>query len=144
MVAWLDEAAGLLNLPYGVERGQRLNVPSARIADVLTGRRWHAIMLSHQPLIWRNHADYQALEMLVAEGTEMSRSGVAVPIFAADRLLGFISVENMDRENAFGEADVRLLSTVAASMGVALENARLFDETQRLLKETERRSSSWR
>ena len=26
-------------------------------------------------------------------------------------------------------------------MGVALENARLFDETQRLLKETERRSS---
>jgi len=79
--------------------------------------------------------------MLVAEGTDMSCSGVAVPIFAAERMLGFISLENMDRENAFGEADVRLLSTVAASMGVALENARLFDETQRLLKETERRSS---
>jgi GAF domain-containing protein/DNA-binding response OmpR family regulator len=141
VIAWLDETAGLLRLPYGVERGQRLQVPPSRIADVLTGRRWHAIMLSHQPLIWHNHADYRALEMLVAEGTEMSRSGVAVPIFAAERMLGFISVENMDRENAFGEADVRLLSTVAASMGVALENARLFDETQRLLKETERRSS---
>ena len=32
-------------------------------------------------------------------------------------------------------------STVAASMGVALENARLFDETQRLLKETEQRAA---
>src|SRR5262249_35644874 len=31
--------------------------------------------------------------------------------------------------------------TVASSMGVALENARLFDETQRLLKETEQRAA---
>src|SRR5207253_461228 len=34
-----------------------------------------------------------------------------------------------------------LLQTIAASMGVALENARLFDETQRLLKETEQRNA---
>ena len=41
-------------------------------------------------------------------------------------------------EHAFSEADERLLTTLAASMGVALENARLFDETKRLLTETER------
>ncbi len=39
---------------------------------------------------------------------------------------------------AFGEAEVRLLTTISATLGAALENARLFDETQRLLKETER------
>ena len=51
-----------------------------------------------------------------------------------DRMLGFMSVENMDREHAFGDTDARLLSTVAASMGVALENARLFaDERQQRL-----------
>ena len=38
-------------------------------------------------------------------------------------------------------AEVRLLETIAASMSVALENARLFDETQRLLKETEQRNA---
>src|SRR5207302_10197562 len=58
-----------------------------------------------------------------------------------DRVLGLIVLENYEREDAFGEAEVRLLSTVAASMGVALENARLFDETQRLLKETEQRNA---
>jgi GAF domain-containing protein len=36
---------------------------------------------------------------------------------------------------------VRLLETLANSMSVALENARLFDETQRLLKETEQRAA---
>ncbi len=80
-------------------------------------------------------------ELFVVEGTDMSRSGVIAPIFAGDRLLGMLDVENHEKDNAYGDADVRLLSTVAASMGVALENARLFDETQRLLKETERRSS---
>src|SRR5207237_6445240 len=50
-------------------------------------------------------------------------------------------IEDHERENAYDEAEVRLVSTVAASMGVALENARLFDETQRLLKETEQRNA---
>ena len=50
-------------------------------------------------------------------------------------------VEDYERENAFNESNIRLLETIAASMGVALENARLFDETQRLLKETEQRAA---
>ena len=44
-------------------------------------------------------------------------------------------------ENAFSESSVNLLTTLANSMSVALENARLFDETQRLLKETEQRAA---
>ena len=36
---------------------------------------------------------------------------------------------------------MRLLETLANSMSVALENARLFDETKRLLKETEQRNA---
>ncbi len=91
-------------------------------------------------MLWASQAEYRAWGLFVAEGTDMSRSGVLVPIYASDRTLGFISLENMERDNAYGDADVRLLSTVGASMGVALENARLFDETQRLLKETEQRA----
>jgi transcriptional regulator with GAF, ATPase, and Fis domain len=50
-------------------------------------------------------------------------------------------MENHEREHAFGESEVRLLTTIASSMGVALQSARLFDETQRLLKETEQRNA---
>ena len=45
------------------------------------------------------------------------------------------------KKQAFDEADVRVLSTLASSMGVALENARLFDETKRLLTETNERAA---
>src|SRR2546426_6038744 len=48
---------------------------------------------------------------------------------------------HMEREHAFTDSDVRLLRTLANSMSVALENARLFDETQRLFKESEQRAA---
>ena len=53
-------------------------------------------------------------------------------------------LETLDHENAFTESDRRLLTTLANSMSVAIENARLFDETQRLSrrrKKRERRAS---
>jgi GAF domain-containing protein len=78
---------------------------------------------------------------MTVPGTDTSKSTIAVPIIASDRVLGNIVIENYERENAFTGSDVRLASTVAASLGHRLENARLFDETQRLLKETEQRNA---
>ena len=49
-----------------------------------------------------------------------------VPLFIGGEAIGAISLQNLDRENAFTEADVRLLTTLAGSLSVALENARLF------------------
>ena len=46
-----------------------------------------------------------------------------------------ICLESFEREDAYSDAEVKLLSTVAASMGVALENARLLEETQRRARE---------
>ena len=66
---------------------------------------------------------------------------MSVPIISSDRVLGLIGIENHERENAYGPSEVRLMTTIAASLGTALENARLFDETQRLLQETEQRNT---
>ncbi len=63
------------------------------------------------------------------------------PLMTGDAVFGRISLQNIDRINAFSESDVRLLTTLASSLSVALENARLFDETQRLLTETNERAA---
>ena len=140
-IFWLDEPAGLIRFPYAYEHGERLQVPPLALASIATGRRWYNTIVARQAVIWHNRDEYRDQEIFLVEGTDMSRSGVLAPIFAGDRLLGILDLENHETENAYGDADVRLLSTVAASMGVALENARLFDETQRLLKETEQRAA---
>ena len=41
-----------------------------------------------------------------------------------------ISLQNVDRDHAFMESDQQLLETLAASLSVALENARLVHETR--------------
>ena len=43
---------------------------------------------------------------------------------------GWISLQNLDREHAFSDSDVQLLSTLAGGLGVALDNARLVHETR--------------
>jgi GAF domain-containing protein len=42
-----------------------------------------------------------------------------------------ISLQNLDRAHAFTESDQQLLETLAGSLSVALENARLVHETRR-------------
>jgi GAF domain-containing protein/DNA-binding response OmpR family regulator len=78
--------------------------------------------------------------VIIAPGTEMPKSSLFVPLVVNNEVKGSVSLQNIDREHAFSDADVRLLTTLANSMSVALENARLFDETQRLLNETEARA----
>ena len=62
---------------------------------------------------------------------EAPKSMLFVPLVVGGEATGRISLQNLDREHAFTEADARLLNTLAASLSVALENVRLFDEAQR-------------
>ena len=79
--------------------------------------------------------------LVAIDETKMPKSLLFVPLLTGNEIKGYVSIQNIDVENAFGDADVRLLETLANSMSVALENARLFDETNRLLKETEERTA---
>jgi sigma-B regulation protein RsbU (phosphoserine phosphatase) len=50
---------------------------------------------------------------------------------------GIVSLQNLDIENAFSPSDIQLLTTLTNSLSLSLENARLFNETQRLLERLE-------
>ena len=68
------------------------------------------------------------------------KSGYLSPA-VRDMVIGVFSFRMWTVKTHSANSDVRLLETLANSMSVALENARLFDETQRLLKETEQRAA---
>jgi signal transduction histidine kinase/DNA-binding response OmpR family regulator/putative methionine-R-sulfoxide reductase with GAF domain len=116
-------------------RNKRMVIQSRSLAD--TGFAAHLLRTRETVVINENMA--QAVEKFgsfVLPGTQMEKSAVYVPLVAGDQVRGLINLIDMEREHAFSESDVRLLQTLAGSMSVALENARLFDETQRRTRET--------
>ncbi len=66
-----------------------------------------------------------------------SRSEVAIPLIARGQILGALSVQS-DRPRAFGDDAISSLQTMADQIAVALDNARLFAESQQALEATRR------
>lgn len=123
---------------YVIERGVRYNVEPLPISNIWQQfiRQGRSILINSGLQEFVHQID-PAFKVPVGE---VPKCSLSVPLKIKGVLYGVISLQNVDRENAFSESDVRLLETIANSLSVALENARLFDETQRLLKETERRA----
>ncbi len=126
-IRWYDPEANLIHYLYEYEHGERITIPSA-IPQV--GGTWEKLVLTRKPIIHNSLAEMMEAGVAIVPGTDQGKSAASVPIVGSDRVLGQIITENYEKENAYTEADIRLLSTVASSMGVALENARLFNETQ--------------
>jgi sigma-B regulation protein RsbU (phosphoserine phosphatase) len=57
------------------------------------------------------------------------RSELAVPLFFKESLIGVIDLQSLEYD-AFTAHDEQLLSTLASSLAIALENARLYEELQ--------------
>jgi signal transduction histidine kinase len=138
VLATFDVDKNLMYRHYTIERGERYYFESMPIPKL-----WMNFISHGQPVLVNHHLkEYIQLidpDFKVPAG-EMPKSSLTVPFRILGKLDGVISLQNVDRENAFSESDLHLLETVANTLSVALENARLFDETQRLLKETEQRA----
>lgn len=57
-----------------------------------------------------------------------TRSELAAPILAGDEVVGVLDVESAEL-NAFDETDLSTLQTLGKTLGMAIENARLFQQT---------------
>jgi PAS domain S-box-containing protein len=122
-IFYFDIEQGLSYTPYLFEKGERYSPDPHPLRKI----GFHMIETA-QPVVINDEADLKKFDMKVVAG-EMAKSLIFVPLFAGNQVKGAISLQNIDRENAFSESDVRLLTTLANSMSVALENARLFEET---------------
>ena len=138
LIATFDHEKKLEDFNYHFEKGE-ISHPNPRPFDKV---RKHLIDTGQNILINEDLTKAVAeYGMRVIPGTEMPKSILFMPLKTGDKINGYVSLQNIDKEHAFSFTDVRLLSTLANSMSVALENARLFDETNRLLKETEQRTA---
>lgn len=76
-----------------------------------------------------------------------TRSEVAVPIRLSGELIGVLDIQSL-RQNAFSIDDLDVFEILAGQVGIAIQNARLYEQNVQSLKETEQAyqrlaSSAW-
>ncbi len=120
-VALLDQAAERIEFAYYSEGGARRHEDSIEYGEGLTSR----ILQSGEPLLLNRSEQYDELST-PRVGTP-SRSYLGVPILVGESAIGVISVQSTQEVGRFSEADSSLLTTIAANVGVAIQNARLFE-----------------
>jgi GAF domain-containing protein len=140
-VAMYDEERDWVSNVYYVDRGQRIPWPDRPASRPSLGV---IVLGSRKPLLIGTKEESLRLGGLrvprPGDDVDKNESYLGVPILAEGQPIGLITIQSYE-QNAYKQDDVRLLQMLANSMSIALENARLFDETQRLLKETERRNN---
>ncbi|HEU5297661.1 MAG TPA: GAF domain-containing protein, partial [Burkholderiaceae bacterium] len=132
-IRWADRSTEphTIHYLYEIEHGVRLHPkphplnPDSPFVQAAQRGEW---------LITGTREAARAVGIRPMPGTDESQSSLFVPILAGRTVMGGIIIEDYERRHAYDQNDARLLMTVASSMGVALENARLFNETQEALE----------
>jgi signal transduction histidine kinase/DNA-binding response OmpR family regulator len=129
----VDLEAGTMQVPYRIYRGQQVPIVDSPLfgftAKVVQERRTLLINRDHEALS-------RALgSRPLQPGGVFPKSQVLVPVMTGDRVGVVLSMHDLDHEDAFSPSDVRLLETLGAAMGVALENARLMGQTREALEQ---------
>ena len=119
-----DHGRGLEIISYLFEQGERHHPEPEPISEA-----GQYFIDSRKPIKYDTIEDILAIGARIVEGTEAEKSGMWAPLITGDIVKGQLSVFSHEEEYAFSDDDLRLLTTLGNSMSVALENARLFDET---------------
>jgi serine phosphatase RsbU (regulator of sigma subunit) len=127
----------LLSVPFIIESGRRLAFEPIK----LNGKGFVGYLLQHPKSLLINENMGQAVikyQSVDITGTGLPKSALYVPLMMGGSMRGSVVLEDMQKEHAFSESDVRLLETLASSMSIALENARLWEQEKLYRKALER------
>jgi GAF domain-containing protein len=109
-----------------LERKHRLRVGEEGIVGhvTLTGEPRIAMDVGQDPVFFDN------------PDLPHTHSELALPLRIESRIVGALDVQSMEK-SAFTDDDIQMLSLLADQVSLAIENARLFDETRSALAEAE-------
>lgn len=127
-VALYDAESDRVSFPLALENNQRQNWASRQAGRGLT----EYIIRQRRPLLIKHGQDDLGQLDVELIGTP-ARSWLGVPMIANEQAIGVIAVQNFERDEAYTQDDLDILSTIAAQAAVAIANARLYEQIDRAL-----------
>ena len=126
-IALYDEGSGSISFPVYTIDGQHVARPARPFGGGLTEH----VIRTKAPLFLPHDVDAGARARGVEPQGRHPACFLAVPLLLGDKVSGVIGIQDYERENAYDQGHLEILTTIASQASVALENARLFAETRR-------------
>ncbi len=128
MIILLDQENNELDPVYLIDRGKRLVGARLPLGTGLSSE----VITSGKPVLVSTHETGDVLDRALARDDGAgTQSIIAVPMILGGNALGMLSVQSY-QAGMYSEEDVQILGTLANQAIVAIQNGRLFAETQNL------------
>ncbi len=122
-----------VSFPLAYDRNQKVNWTTRAAAKGIT----EYILFSQKPLLMENNVKATIESLGLTQYGEEAISWLGVPILAGGKSLGVIAVQSYtlpdEIPQLFDQSHQAVLSTIAAQASVAIQNARLFTQTDQTL-----------
>ncbi|MGZ9220485.1 MAG: GAF domain-containing protein [Anaerolineales bacterium] len=137
-IALYDEKNEEKSYPLAFEQGRRIQLSPDKLGDHgFSDYIIHNKKAVFAPADVPGHMRALGIKFVpLNEDEAPSQSWLGVPSLIGERVLGVISVQNIERPHVYDEHDRDILATIASQAAIAIENARLFQEAQRRAQET--------
>lgn len=139
LIMLLDEKTNLIHVPYeydGAEGGYIENVEPFPLGTGVSSK----VINSGEPLLLSTleeeiaHGAYFPPEIIEGGTGAYSQSWLGVPIKLKNKVLGLIALADT-KPYAFDQKHLNLLQTLSSNIGIAIENARLYEAEQQRAEE---------
>lgn len=134
VISLLDDETNEIEGVYLVDHDKRSPVTRIPRDQGLTGR----VISSGEPLLLHSAKTVDNMGGVAYGKPDTPQSIIAVPMVLGGRAVGMLSVQSY-KPNVYSEDELQILSTLANQAVVAIQNGRLFNETQRLAEQLEQR-----
>ena len=134
VISLLDESTNEIEGVYLIDDDKRAPITRIPVDQGLSGR----VISTGKPLLLHGADVVESMDSVVYGKPSTPLSILAVPMVLGGRTIGMLSAQSYE-PNVYTEDDLQILSTLANQAIVAIQNGRLFNETQRLAEQLERR-----
>ncbi len=110
---------------------ERINAPVRKLGNGLVDY----VLRTRQPLFISEELSKRAsdlgIEVVADENNRKPVCWMGAPLLVGDSVLGVVGVQNLDSPNVYTDRHRDLLTAISSQAAIAIQNARLFEETER-------------
>ena len=132
-IALYDKNEHKLNFEIEVENNKLLPKRKRKYNHGLS----EFVIRNKKPLLIKKNFNEECNRLGINPFGKEAKSWLGVPLVSKSKAIGVITIQSFEKENAFDVEQLRVISTIADQLSIAIENSKLYNDLEKRHKELE-------